>query len=148
MSDLTSRERMLRAINHQEVDHTPCCFMSFTALRKRCSEDMFRLAKAELGLGLDSMLFIPSLPSHQRPEHPYLRGLPVRFDPAVRTTMKQGKTEGGRETLLREYNTPAGILTNSIELSEDWPHGNHIPFIDDYQVEEILVIMLEDLLAA
>jgi hypothetical protein len=28
-------------------------------------------------------------------------------------------------------------LTTSIRLSEDWPHGNHIPFIDDYQVPRV-----------
>ena len=94
----------------------------------------FASPMSELALGLDSMLFIPSLPSHQRPEHPYLRGLPVRFDPTVQTSIKHGKSVAGRDYLLHEYITPAGKLTNSIEVSEDWPHGNHIPFIDDYQV--------------
>ena len=48
MLELTSRERMLRALNLQEVDHVPCCFMSFTALRKRCNEDMFRLTDVRI----------------------------------------------------------------------------------------------------
>ena len=59
MNNLTSRERMLRALNQQDVDYIPCSFMSFTALRKRLNEDMFELSKAELEMGLDSNPFHP-----------------------------------------------------------------------------------------
>lgn len=34
----------------------------------------------------------------------------------------------------REFVTPAGNLTAAVRLSEDWPHGNRLPFVDDYQV--------------
>src|SRR5512136_3181571 len=84
MAGLTSRQRLLAALNLQETDHVPCCFMSFTALRKRCQENMYDLTRAELAMGLDSLLFIPAAPRPQRPDHPDLRGLPVRFHPAVR----------------------------------------------------------------
>jgi uroporphyrinogen-III decarboxylase len=134
MAELTSRMRMLRALDLQEVDHVPNCFMSFTALRQRCNEDLFRLTEAELGLGLDSMLFIPTLPRPQRPEHPHLRGLPVRFDPAVRVTESRSTSPAGYDILHRRYETPAGELICSVQTSEDWPHGSHVPFIDDYQV--------------
>ncbi len=79
MKTLTSRERLLRVLARQEPDYIPCCFMSFTALRKRCREDLFALAKAEQELGLDPMLFIPSASRLLRTEHPELRGLPVRY---------------------------------------------------------------------
>jgi uroporphyrinogen-III decarboxylase len=134
MRELSSRSRMLRALMRQDVDHVPNCFMSFTALRQRCNEDMFRLSEAELALGLDSMLFIPTLPRPLRPEHPHLRGLPVRFDPAVQITEGRAGSETGAEELYRQYNTPAGELTCRVQISQDWPHGDHIPFIDDYQV--------------
>ncbi len=134
MSELSSRTRMLRALERQDVDHVPSCFMSFTALRQRCNEDMFQLTEAELALGLDSMLFIPTLPRPLRPEHPHLRGLPVRFDPAVRTSDSRGKSPDGSELIHRQYETPAGEITCSVQLSPDWPHGSRIPFIDDYQV--------------
>lgn len=134
MTELTSRERMLRALRHQRPDHIPCCFMSFTALRQRCHEDMFELVKAERALGLDSFLFIPVAPRPQRPDHPDLRGLPVRFDPSVET---REWCEGGRGSgaiLHKEYTTPGGTLRTSVRVSDDWPHGNHVPFVDDYQV--------------
>ncbi len=138
MTTLTSRERMLRALTHQDVDHIPCAFMSFTALRKRLNEDMFELSKAELGMGLDSILFIPSAGRPLRRDHPDLRGLPVRFHPEV--TVKEWKEDapGGYPILHKEYTTPAGKLTTAVQTSDDWPHGDHIPFIDDYQIPRAL----------
>ena len=39
---LNSRQRLLRAISGEEVDHFPCSFMSFAILRKRKQEDSRR----------------------------------------------------------------------------------------------------------
>ena len=150
MAELTSRERLLRTLSFQQVDHMPCCFMSFTALRKRHNENMYELVKAERGMGLDSMLFVPIAPRPQRLDHPDLRGLPVRF--AHEVTVRQWREEfvNNYDRLFREYLTPGGALTVSVRLSEDWPHGDHLPFIDDYQIpraEKPLVTGPEDLAA-
>lgn len=147
---MTSRERMLGALNKQEVDHIPCCFMSFAALRKRYNEDRYKIALAELEMGLDSMLFIPTAPRPTRPDHPDLRGLPVRISSAVRTVERRETLADGQVMLHKEYQTPAGSLTSAVALSEDWPHGNHIPFLDDYQVPrstKFLVTQPDDLAA-
>ena len=50
MSLMSSRQRMLAAINGQTPDHIPCSFMSFTALRKRHADNLYKLAQAELGM--------------------------------------------------------------------------------------------------
>jgi uroporphyrinogen-III decarboxylase len=134
MAGLTSRQRLLAALNLQETDHVPCCFMSFTALRKRCQENMYDLTRAELAMGLDSLLFIPAAPRPQRPDHPDLRGLPVRFHPAVSVEEWREEAPGYHSILHKEYITPAGKLTTDVRISDDWPHGDHIPFIDDYQI--------------
>jgi len=138
MSSVSSRERMLQSINLMEPDHIPCALMSFTAMRRRVNEDMYALAKAELDLGLDSFLFIPSLGRPLRPEHPELRGLPLHFHQDVETIEWQGTGQYKRTILHKRYRTPAGELTTSVRLSEDWPHGDHIPFIDDFQVSRAL----------
>jgi uroporphyrinogen-III decarboxylase len=138
MTGPTSRERMLRALNLEEPDHVPCCFMSFTALRRRHHENMYELSKAERAMGLDSMLFIPVAPRPQRPDHPDLRGLPVRFAPEVEVKEWREEVEGGFVILHKEYSTPGGKLATSVRLSADWPHGDHIPFVDDYQVPRSL----------
>ncbi len=134
MVELTSRQRMLRALNHQEVDHVPCCFMSFTALRRRHHADRYKIAEAQQAMGLDAMLFIPVAPRRARPEHPDLRGLPMRFHPEVTTKEWREEIAGGPDVLHKEYSTPGGKLTTSVRLSEDWTHGDHIPFVDDYQI--------------
>jgi hypothetical protein len=112
--------------------------MSFTALRRRCHENFYELVKAERALGLDSFLFIPTLPRPQRPDHPELRGLPVRFHPAVQMREWREDVPGDYPILYKEYATPAGKLRTSVRLSEDWPHGDHVPFVDDYQVSRAL----------
>ncbi len=134
MSNLTSRERMLRAMSCEPTDHIPCCFMSFTVLRNRCHDNIYELVKSELALGFDSMLFIPYTSRNRRPDHPDLRGLPVHFHPDVRVNELSEDTEDGDKFLNKEFQTPVGSLTTRVRLSEDWPYGGHIPFIDDYQI--------------
>ncbi|MCJ7660668.1 MAG: hypothetical protein MUO67_16075 [Anaerolineales bacterium] len=134
MNKLTSRQRLLRTLNFEEIDYIPCCFMSFSALRKRLNENMFELSKAELEMGLDSLLFIPAAGRPLRLDHPDLRGLPVRADFAVETNEWRETNQGDFDILHKEYITPAGTLSTSVRLSDDWTHGDHIPFIDDYQV--------------
>jgi uroporphyrinogen-III decarboxylase len=145
MAELTSRERLLRALNLEMPDHVPCCFMSFSALRKRCDGDRYKVVEAQRAMGLDAMLFIPTAPRRDRPEHPDLRGLPVRHSPQVKT--EEWHAEG---QLHRAYITPDGTLTTSVRLSEDWPHDDRIPFVDDYQIprkEESLISGPDDLAA-
>jgi uroporphyrinogen-III decarboxylase len=147
MANLGSHQRLLRAIDRQEVDHVPCCFMSFAILRNKYKQDPYAAAAAELEMGLDPMLFIPAASRRQRRDHPDLRGLPVRFHPQVSIkAWQEGDARSGR--LFKEYKTPAGSLSTSVRLSEDWPHGNFIPFIDDYQIpraEKPLVSSPKDL---
>ena len=129
MSKLTSRERLLRALSLEAPDHIPCCFMSFSALRQRHHGDRYEVLKAQQAMGLDAMLFIPSAPRRVRPEHPDLRGLPLRYSPQVEI-----KEWGEKGLLHKTYATPDGTLATSVRLLDDWPHGDHIPFVDDYQI--------------
>ena len=57
MMQLSSRERLLRALRRETPDYVPCCFMSFTALRRRCHEDLYELVKAERAIGLEPDFF-------------------------------------------------------------------------------------------
>lgn len=133
MKTLNSRQRMLRAIQGQGVDYIPCSFMSFSILRNKHQQDRFAAASNELEMGLDATLFIPSASRWERRDHPDLRGLPIRFNADVTTkTWKEGDSLTGR--LFKEYDTPSGKLSTIIRISDDWPHGDYIPFIDDYQI--------------
>ena len=144
MEKLTSRQRILRTIKYEESDHIPCCFMSFSALRNRLNDDMYELVKAELEMGLDSLLFIPYLPRHARADHPDLRGLPIEFFPEVRINEWREMVDNSFDILHKEYLTPACTLSTSVRLSDDWTHGDHIPFIDDFQVPRQLKPLITD----
>jgi hypothetical protein len=131
---LSSRERMLNAIRGQEVDYVPCAFMSFSAMRGRC-QDPYEVVERELEMGLNSWLFVPPTWRNQRPNHPDLRGLPVRLPPEVRTELWSEDVPGESFPVLhKEYHTPAGTLTTLVRRTDDWPHGNSVPFMDDYQI--------------
>jgi uroporphyrinogen-III decarboxylase len=131
---LTSRERLLRALRHQETDYVPCSFMSFTAMRGRC-QDPYEVCLKELAMGLDSYLFVPPTWRNQRPNHPDLRGLPVRLPLGVETELWIETLPGEEFPVLhKEYRTPVGTLTTQVRKTDDWPHGNFVPFLDDYQI--------------
>jgi uroporphyrinogen-III decarboxylase len=137
MEHSSSRQCLIRTINLGETDRIPCCFMSFTALRNRFNEDRCAALIEESKMGLDPMMFIPQTSRKVRPQHPDLRGLPIQFHPDVKTEHWISQSNG-KSILNKKYSTPGGILTTAINLSDDWPHGNQIPFIDDYQVPRTL----------
>ena len=62
---LSSRERMLAAVNGETPDHVPCCFMLFRALQQRC-RDQAEFVQRQLELGLDACV---ELPAHPNPRH-------------------------------------------------------------------------------
>lgn len=137
MAPSSSRDCLIKTLNLEETDRSPCCLMSFSILLRRFSENRFAAAMEELKMGLDPMLFIPSASRAQRPQHPDLRGLPLHIHPDVKTEHWVSQ-ENGRSILHKKYSTPEGSLTTAVKLSDDWPHGNQIPFIDDYQVPRAL----------
>ncbi len=134
MKQRTSRDRLLLALSQKEPDHIPCSFMSFTIMRQRCNDNWYEVALKEKEMGLDPFLFIPTAPRSQRRDHPDLRGLPVRFHPDVKVKQWRESNPEGYDFLHKEYITPAGSLSTHIRITEDWPHGDHLPFIDDYQI--------------
>ena len=134
MAEMTSRERMLRAIGLREVDHIPCCFMLFTALCEREDDTLDKLVKAEMAMGLDSRLLIPVTSRQEQVDHPDLWGLPVRFHPNVTIKEWRERVRGDSDILHKEYATPAGTLATSVRLSSDWPHGDHVPLLSDFLV--------------
>lgn len=134
---MKTKERLISAIESREVDHVPCSFMSFTALRKRCNDDFYKLAIMEKELGLDSMLFIPSAPRSERFNHPELRGLPVKFNSKIIIKEWQEKDNAGNEILKKEYKTPLGTIDTEIRQTGNWSFGKHSPFIADALVPRL-----------
>lgn len=130
--ELTSRERMLAALDGRSVDHVPCSFMLYNGMKSTCATyEEFILRQVELGL--DTCVQLPARPPVVVNDYYNLHGLPVSYDPAVEVA--EWRTEPADEEmpiLVKEYRTPAGTLTVEVRQTDDWRWGNHVPFLDDY----------------
>ncbi len=124
---------MLSALDHEEADHVPLCFMIYAALRGRCRDD-HEFVERQLEMGLDATVALQLPSSESPPQHRDLPGLPVRFHPDVEVSEWREERPGERYPLVlhKEYHTPAGVLTTVVNRTEDWPYGDHVPFLDDY----------------
>jgi uroporphyrinogen-III decarboxylase len=139
---------MLRALDCQPVDHPPCCFMQFTALESRC-HDQFDMVDQLLAWGLDATIQVAPWLLTIPGDTADLRGLPVQFHPDVQVREWRETKPGERyPTLNKEYLTPAGPLTVQVSKTDDWPYGDHVPFLDDFIIprsHKPLVTTAEDL---
>jgi hypothetical protein len=137
VGELSSRERMLAAINCQVPDYVPCSFMIFRALQNRC-RDQAEFVENQLELGLDACVELPAHPARDyraKSEHPDLHGLPVRFDPAVEVRDWREDLPGEPYPVIhRQYRTPVGTLRTCVNKTEDWVQGDRVPLFDDYVV--------------
>ncbi len=149
MTDLTSRERMLRALACRPVDHVPCCFMLLHVLDEWCPNER-DLITLQLEWGLDPLVVLPSWSLAGPPDpldlrgyqldsawkvNQTLRGLSVRPHPDVRTREWVDRSEGLRYPVLhREYLTPAGALRVAANQTADWPYGDRMLFVDDFTI--------------
>ncbi len=145
---LSSRERMLRALSCQPVDYPPCCFMQFTALENKC-RDQFEMVDRQLAWGLDATVQVPPWLLTVPGDYADARGLPVCFHPDVRVREWIEQQAQGRYPLLgKEYLTPAGSLSVQVSKTDDWPYGNHVPFLDDFiipRAQKPLITSFSDL---
>jgi len=106
--------------------------MQFTALEDRC-QDQFEMVDRQLAWGLDATVQVPPWLLTVPGDYADLRGLPVCFYPEVQVREWIEREEGeGYPTLGKEYITPAGSLSVRVSKTDDWPYGDHIPFLDDF----------------
>jgi uroporphyrinogen-III decarboxylase len=117
---MTSRDRMMAALDCRAPDYTPCCFSAFQSLEHRCRSAR-EFVERQVEMGLDVAVRVPSLP--------------VRHDPRVTTReWRDDEGDGPYPILHKEYATPAGLLQVTVAKSDDWPHGDHVPFFDDFLI--------------
>lgn len=118
---MSSRERMLNAMQYKPTDHTPCSFMMFHGLRDRFSGDQIRFAEEQVALGLDAVVELPEFPMSIHPEvtwHNWVEWAPGNPYPIIH----------------KEYDTPAGKLLTTVQTTDDWPHGEQIELYSDFNV--------------
>ena len=129
---LSSRERMLLAIDHKEADHVPLVFNTFTwnpPAHLRFSNEFDRVEKF-LAFGLDDTVSV-------RP--------PSRLHPDVTTRTRRETSSGNRYPLLyKEYETLEGTMRQIARQTDDWPHGDDIPVISDYNIPRLTKFLVAE----
>ena len=160
-NEMTSRQRMLAALNCEKPDHVPMAFMIFTALNQRLSNerrggDPTAFVEAQIDLGLDTVVDLTwYAPQVEEVGHADAPGLPVRLGEGVEMRTRAQSADGARPpTLHKEYVTPSGTLSVVVEQTDDWPYGDatkgdyRVPLMDDYlapRCSKYLVERREDL---
>ena len=145
---LSSRERMLKAIECGTPDYVPLSFMIFSALETKCANP-FEFFERQIELGLDTVVDLFRLNAGDNPDCGDAYGPPIRFGPEVHVREWREDPPDERYPLLhKEYQTPDGTLTCVVSKTDDWQSGNHVPFLDDYieaRAKKHLVTRAEDL---
>ena len=142
---MSSRERLLYALNCGETDYIPMAFMIFTALRKRICQRSGRMNPEELigdqlELGLDTFVDLRFFTEeNEEIGHSDAPGFPVRFCEGVNTRVSVDRSATSRYPVIqKDYLTPSGKLSVSVNITGDWPYGNpdsggyRLPFMDDF----------------
>ncbi len=140
---LSSRQRMLSALDRQPPDHTPCSFMLFGGLWSG-SANYLAFIQGQLDLGLDAYVQIPPREPRLMNDSYNLYGLPVNYHPQVRIEeWVENRPDERYPILVKQYLTPAGTLRSEVRRTEDWRYGNHTPFLDDYLSSRSLKFLVE-----
>lgn len=135
---MTSKERMLAALEYKEVDYTPCSFMLFSNLYEKCQSEQEYIEK-QVKLGLDAFVHVGHL-NHTM----HLYGI---LHPDVKPS-EWVEEKDGAKYFYRRLDTPKGPLTSRIRQREGWPTEDDFPLLKDWIVpraEEVLVKPEEDL---
>jgi hypothetical protein len=122
--EMSSRQRMMQAFNHSEVDHVPLLVRwwgrRYFSNKNDSWRDQFERVLKTTKLGLDDAVqFEP----------------PRMLSPEVTVRVHRENRPGERYPLLfKEYHTPKGVLSQVACQTDDWPHGNDIPILTDFLV--------------
>ena len=138
-NEMSSRQRILQAFDHSEVDHVPLLIRWWSRQYLSNKNDGWReqfervLKTAKLGL-YDAVEFEP----------------PRMLNPEVTVRVRREDRPGEKYPLLfKEYHTPKGVLSQVACQTHDWPHGQDIPIFTDFLVprsrsKKYLVETLDD----
>jgi hypothetical protein len=129
---MSSRQRMLAALDRRDADFAPCSLMLYGALKSTC-RDYAEFIERQVAMGLDTVVELPPRPPQVVNDHYNLHGLPVSYSPqvAIREWIEHPADEEW-PIMVKEYATPGGTLRAEVRQTADWRWGDHVPFLDDY----------------
>ena len=126
---MTSRERMLAAINHEEPDRVPLYLHFVSTDTNILANEIFpadmrwndQFERAELlteTLGIDDILRIDDV------SEPDYTGVDIKV-------RKEQPGDEPDPLIVKQYETPKGTLRQVMRQTADWPYGDDIPFWSD-----------------
>ncbi len=122
---LTSRERLLAAINHEEPDYIPLWF-NWHYKRTQVLEwdDIVDRADRVLDMGLDDTMLV---------------NVPLSTDPSVTSRTWVDHPADSRYPLIhKEWQTPSGILRQVVQKTKDWEGKDDVGLTGDLNVPRSL----------
>ena len=124
-SSMSSRERMLAAIDHQEPDHIPLWFnWQHRPTQILDWTDTVERAEQVLDMGLDETMLINA---------------PLSVHPAVSSKVWVEHPHNSRYPLIhKEWHTPKGVLRQVVQRTDDWAGGDDVGIIGDLNVPRSL----------
>ena len=131
-NDITSKERILGALEYKDIDYIPCSFMLFFNLYEKCKNQR-EFIEEELKLGLDAVVNVGKL-SHSLHKD-------IKYNEWV-------EEKDGNKYFCRKFETPKGLLTQKVIQRNGWPIEGDFPIFADRIVpraKEVLVKPEEDL---
>jgi hypothetical protein len=133
-SAMTSRDRVLAAIRRQQVDHVPLLLRLWSVgggpdLIPFAWRDQVQRAEALQAMGVDDTLLLEPPMGYTEEYHADQSAL---VSSEVRLLEPAGA--GEYPVLEKRYDTPDGLLTQAIKLTEDWPHGRDIMLFSDFNI--------------
>lgn len=131
---MTSRERILNAMRRQPVDHVPL-WLRFWSMEEGKDNipfewrDQTKRAEWLIANGLDDTLLL-------EPPLGYTENYIADQVPGVRTTTELIPAKDGEKypILVKEWHTPAGVLRQSINKTDDYLHGDDIHLFSDFNI--------------
>jgi hypothetical protein len=161
---MNSRERILCTLHHQEPDHVPLYLMlmgsssdyeratgfdfgnlhRYDVRRPYSFANHIRRAEQLLGLGVDDTLRL-------EPPLGWAEEYSVEGVVNLKTSIHRAAADDGKRTVIeKEYRTGHGRLKQTVQITDDWPHGANIPVFSDLSVSrsrEYLIKGSDDLKA-
>jgi hypothetical protein len=147
-TSMNSRERILCALRHQEPDHVPLYLMlmgsssdyepvtgfdfgnlhRYDVRRPYSIAHHIRRAEQLLSLGADDTLRL-------EPPLGWAEEYVVEGVTNLKTSVRQVSVDDERSTVIeKEYQTSQGRLKQTVQVTDDWPHGENIPVFSDFNV--------------
>jgi len=129
---MSSRERLLTAMRRQEPDHVPLWNLWRNQDIPFHYHDQVERAEGVLGLGLDDTLLLQ--PPLNKTEH-----YDVNRVAGVAIRVRRQEPAGERyPILIKEYDTPAGMLRQEVRETEDWPFGRDVRLFSDHNISRAI----------